>query len=171
MKKLCGYSLAELLITLSILSITASITIPALKQLLEGQRKTQALNQMLGTLGYTRSAAVFSGLNTSLCAGQADCTGSPTWAKRLIIFHDVNANGRLEPDELVLREETLPDDYNWHWASFRKLPHVILEADGTSRAANGTLTLCKAGQPQRQIVINLAGRVRYQSPTTKATCN
>ncbi|MEA1606733.1 GspH/FimT family pseudopilin [Pseudomonas spirodelae] len=171
MKKTCGYSLAELLITISLLSITASITIPPLSQLLESQRQTHTLNQMLGALSYTRSAAVFSRLNTSLCAGQTDCNGSPAWAQHLIIFHDINANGRREPDELILREEPLLDGYNWYWASFRKLSHVIFEADGTSRAANGTLTLCKAGQPQRQIVINVVGRIRHQSPAANATCD
>jgi type IV fimbrial biogenesis protein FimT len=171
MKKPCGYGLVELLIALTILAITASIAIPTLEQLLENQRKTQTLNQMIGALGYTRSAAVFSRMNTSLCAGQADCSGSPAWAQRLIIFHDINANGRREPDEFMLREETLSDGYNWYWASFRKLSHITFEADGTSRAANGTLTLCKAGQPKRQIVINLAGRIRHQAPTARATCN
>lgn len=170
MKEPCGYSLAELLIALSILTIVAHIAAPALSQTLEAQRNTDALNQMLGALGYSRSNAVFARRNTVLCAGNGDCNDSPLWSHHITIFHDSNANGRREPHETLLRQDDLPEGYSWHWASFRKLPHAIFEADGSTRAANGTLTLCKAGQPRKQIVINLVGHIRHQLPAAGAMC-
>ncbi|WP_447589244.1 GspH/FimT family pseudopilin [Aquipseudomonas campi] len=170
MKKPWGHTLAELLIVLSILAIAASTAIPALSQTLEDHKRTAALNQMLGALDYSRSAAVFAHHNTVLCAGASNCNGSPVWSGHLTIFHDLNGNGRRDAYEPVLRQEILPEGYSWHWSSFRRLPHAIFEADGTSQASNGTLTLCKNGQPQKQIIINLVGRIRHQSPATEATC-
>lgn len=171
MNRSYGHTFAELLIVLCLLTIMANIATPVLSRILEAQQRTTALNQMLGALVYSRSSAVFGRRSTVLCAGTGDCNGSTIWAQQLTIFHDLNANGRRDVGETLLRQELLPKEYSWHWASFRKLPHAIFEADGSTRAANGTLTLCKGEQPQKQIVINLVGRIRYQQPAPGATCH
>ena len=44
------------------------------------------------------------------------------------------------------------------------------EPDGTTRAQNGTFTLCKDGKPLHQVVVSLSGRVRSQLPTSQASC-
>lgn len=171
MKNLSGFSLAELLITLTILSIVIGMALPALGEQLERQRKVQALNQMLGALGYTRSMAAFNHRPAVLCAGSDDCLSTTKWNHDLLIFHDGNGNARRDNDEPLLRHELLPDGYSWQWASFRKLHHIVFQPNGTAQAANGTLTLCRKGQPQYQIVINIAGRIRSQSPGTGSQCS
>ena len=170
MKKLYGYSLAELLIVVTILSIVIGIAVPALGQQLENQRKVEALNQMLGVLGYTRSTAAFNHRPAVLCAGIEDCIGTTRWSSDLLIFHDSNGNARRDANEPPLRHEKLPEGYSWHWASFRKLDYIVFQSNGTARAANGTLTLCREGQAQYQVIINIAGRIRHQLPAANSQC-
>lgn len=169
-KKSYGLSLAELLIVLSVLSIAASLAGPALDRQVENQRRVQTLNQMLGILGYTRSSAVYERSATILCPGSSDCAGITHWSGDLLIFHDHNGNARRDADEPILRHERLPDGYSWRWSSFRGLDHIVFQPDGTARAANGTLTLCRNGQPQHQVILNVAGRVRHQAPAAGARC-
>lgn len=171
MKNLYGYSLAELLITLTILSIVIGMALPALSQQLEHQRKVQALNQMLGALGYTRGMAAFGHRPAILCAGSDDCLSTTKWTRDLLIFHDSNGNARRDASEPLVRHELLPEGYSWQWASFRKLDYIVFQPNGTAQAANGTLTLCRQGQPQYQVVINIAGRIRYQRPGAGSQCS
>lgn len=170
-KKLCGYSLAELLIALSIITLVSAIALPSMGQMIRDSENTKNLNQMLGAIGFARSTAVFSGGGTILCTGSAECSTTALWTGGLIVFHDLNGNGQVEPGEPALRNELILSGYSWHWKSFRKLPHIIYEPDGTSRASNGTLTLCFEGQPQRQIIVSLSGRVRHQNPDGGASCS
>jgi len=170
MKMPKGQSLAELLVAMAIILIIASISLPPLGAALRRTEDTQALNQMLGLIAFTRSSAVFAQHTTLLCAGQSSCSASADWSGNLLALHDYNDNGLADKDEPLLRLEPLPEQYTWHWRSFRKLAHMPYQPDGTSKAANGRLTLCRSGQPVEQIVISLAGRVRHQPPDAKAKC-
>lgn len=170
MKKNHGQSLAELLIGLSILAILLSIAAPALSSMIESNEATHAVNQMTGAINQARSSAVFEHQTTILCAGKNDCARTTTWSDSLLIFHDRNSNNRLDNGEHALRHEQLPDGYSWQWSSFRKLTHIIYEQNGTTLAANGTLTLCKNGRPLRQIVISLSGRARQKPAGPDKTC-
>lgn len=170
MNKQCGQNLAEILIALSILSFTTAIAAPAMEQVIRSNERTHALNQMLAALGYARSEAVFGRHETLLCAGSNSCLNTPNWNHELLVFHDINANTQRDQGEKLLRREQVPKGYSWHWSSFRKLDHIVFQADGTARAANGTLTLCWEGQPQYQVIINVAGRARHQNPSANAQC-
>lgn len=170
MKMSKGQSLAEILVAMSIVLVITCISIPSIGDALLRTKDTQALNQMLGLIAFTRSSAVFAHHTTLLCSGVEACSSSSTWTGNLLALHDYNGNGQIDADEPLLRREQLPDGYTWHWRSFRKLTHMPYEPDGTSKAANGRLTLCRSGQPVEQIVISLSGRTRHQSPDGKAKC-
>ena len=171
MTKPQGHTLVELLVSLAILAILLSTAAPALSSMAESNKTTSAVNQMLGAIQYTRSSAVISHQQAILCPGQTACTNTSDWSDSVLIFQDRNGNERLDQDEPQLRHERLPDGYAWNWSSFRKLPHIIYQQDGTTQAANGTLTLCKKGKPLQQIVISLAGRVRQQTASSSALCH
>lgn len=146
------------------------MAVPAFNVMLEGNQRTQATNQLLSALHFARSTAVYERRVVTLCSGMATCTGKSAWNDALLIFHDRNASGQLDPKESLLRVEPLPEHYTWHWASFRQDGFVQFEGNGTTRAQNGTFTLCREQVPQRQIVISLSGRVRTQAPGNKAKC-
>lgn len=171
MIKIKGHSLAELLVAMAIVGILLSTASPALSKMAEVGKTTYAINQMLGALQHTRSSAAFTHQNTTLCPGELDCLDTANWGNSLLIFQDRNSNKLRDSDEPLLRQEQLPDDYTWHWSSFRKLTHIIYQPDGTTLAANGTLTLCKKGKAVQQIVLSLSGRVRQQAPRANAPCH
>ncbi len=166
-----GHSLAELLVAVAVLSILISTATPAMTGMAQRNKTTYTVNQMLGAIQYARSSAVFARQNTILCPGQISCLETTDWGDSFLIFQDLNGNNRVDDNEHPLRHEQLSDGYSWHWSSFRKLPHIIYQRDGTTRAANGTLTLCKEGVPLQQIVISLSGRIREQALRPSATCN
>lgn len=166
----CGFSLVECLCTLIIVSIIAMIALPPLNTMLENSNRTQVTNQLLATLHFARSTAVYQRGVVTVCPGVTQCTGERVWNASLMVFHDTNRNGQLDMGEQVIRLESLLDDYSWRWASFRQGTFIQFEANGTTLAHNGTFTLCKEQQPQRQVVISLSGRARTQAPAGTARC-
>lgn len=170
MKTMHAFSLLELLICLSISSIILSVATPSLQEVIQNNQKTQTVNQLLGALQFARGSAIFGRSTIGVCAGADVCSDTLTWRNHLLVFADANQNGQLDFDEELLRTDNLPDDLAWHWSNFRDRNYLQFEQDGTTRALNGTLTLCRDGQPLKQIVINLAGRLRTQAPPVNAQC-
>lgn len=167
MKDNQGMSLVELMVVLTILSIVLTLATPSLANIVQSNNETAAINQMLGTIDHARSTAVFSRRLMLLCSG--DCS-SRVWKGRLEIFHDANRNGRRDAGEHLDHTAELPDELHWHWNSFRHLSYLAYEQDGTTRASNGTMTLCRGGKPLRQVVISLGGRVKQRAPIASARC-
>ena len=163
-----GRSLIELISISFILSIVAMIALPNLQDLSNKNARTQTVNQMMSLLHHGRSSAVFSRRIVSLCHGAKSCSGSTRWDNSLLIFVDKNANGQRDAEDELLLHADIADQFSWHWN--RTKGYVQFEADGTTRAMNGTLTLCRRGIPEHQVVISLAGRIRSQQPGRTARC-
>jgi type IV fimbrial biogenesis protein FimT len=167
-EKCYGRSLAELIYVISIFSIITTIGLPNLLEVRERNTRTQTINQMTSALQYARSNAVFNRTIVSICSGVSSCSGSKNWQNAILIFIDRNADGQLSNDDELLLQANITDEFSWNWN--RTKGHIQFEPDGTTRALNGTLTLCRKGTPEHQIVIALAGRTRSQRPAREAKC-
>ncbi len=94
-----GLSLVEILVTLSIIALLASVAAPNLQSLME-KNKVHALNdEFANSLYRVRSEAAKRGYPVSLCASNAAKTACDTAAADFtngwIIFTDYDANGSL----------------------------------------------------------------------------
>ncbi|MBH3340062.1 GspH/FimT family pseudopilin [Pseudomonas mendocina] len=163
-----GRTLIELISALAILSILITTALPNLQNLLENNARAQAVNQMLAALHHARSDAVFSHSIVTLCAGQSECSGSQQWRGDIMVFRNQDANGQMDAGDELIHQARIAPEFSWKWN--RANGHIQFKPDGATRALNGTLTLCKDGVAQHQIVVNLAGRVRTQSPRRGASC-
>lgn len=170
MKAMRGQTLLELMACLLIAGILLGIAAPSFSEMLRKNRQTQAVNQLLGELNHARASAVLERTTIGICSGSSACDGSRTWSRNLLVFEDSNRNGRFETGERLIRQIRLPDDVTWRWSRFGQQAHLHFEANGTTRAANGTLTLCMNNQPQHQLVISLSGRIRSLRIGEITTC-
>lgn len=80
MKKHSGFTLVELMVTISILAILLGIGVPSFRATIEGNRITTVANDMVAALQFARSEAVKRGANVTLCSSsdQRSCSGA--WA-------------------------------------------------------------------------------------------
>lgn len=167
-RKIYGRTLIETMSALAILSILLTIALPNLQDMRDNNERTQAVNQMISVIHHARSSAVFGRTVVSVCPGKSNCTGDKHWHTRLLIFRDGNANGYLDLDDDLLHQVKIADEFHWQWN--RNKGHLQFEADGSTRALNGTLTLCKGAIPLQQVVISLSGRTRTQPPKKGTSC-
>lgn len=171
MERMHGQTLVELMVCLLIGGIVLTTAIPAFTSTSQRNQQTQAVNQLLGALHYARGSAVMGRKTIALCSGGTVCGPETTWQNQLLIFDDRNLNGQLDSSEYLLQQLPLPEGYSWSWSNFRNRPYLQFEADGTTRALNGTFTLCHNSKPTRQVVLNVTGRARTQKAANSAHCS
>lgn len=166
--KIYGRTLIEMMCALAVVALLLTTALPNLQSLIESNQRIQTNNQMVATLLHARSRAVFTRQIITLCGGQHDCSGTRQWQGSLLVFIDKNANGKIDPDDEILYQSEIKEDFSWHWN--RTNGYIQFEADGSTRALNGTLTLCKDSVPQNHIVISLSGRTRTEPAKADARC-
>jgi type IV fimbrial biogenesis protein FimT len=107
-----GYSLVELIVTMTIVAIVIGIAVPSYKYVTNSNRVSAEVNLLLGDLQYARSEAVKEGSTVSVCQSNNAQTATPTcspnganWATGWIVFSDLNADGALNTGDQLLRAQ------------------------------------------------------------------
>lgn len=165
-----GISLIELIFTLAIAGILASISIPALGSLTRGAQSRTAGESLVASLNLARMSAVNRQRDVVVCpsANQADCDDDIHWQSGWIVFVDANGDGQHDAGESVL--ETVQARSGIAIAATQGRKHITYHADGTAPGTNLTLTLCDAHTTNAStIVVNNAGRVRGGTATAEQT--
>ncbi|GAB2191842.1 GspH/FimT family pseudopilin [Sessilibacter sp. MAH2] len=160
-----GFSIIELLITLSIASILVAFSIPALNTIYQKNKSATEINRYLSLITFARQTAVANGKYVSVCAlDEFDICGQD-WSNGVVIFSDDNVNGALDNNEDVYRifERdsntgffTLNASLNSNYINFDPL--------GTSFRKNisGNLVYCSkvnSTENSRALIFSRSGRV------------
>lgn len=88
MKRQSGFTLVELLITLAIAGLLASIAFPNFKITIQNGRLTTQANDLLGAFVYAHSMAVTANNNVVVCSSNSDqtaCSSTAAWADGWLI--------------------------------------------------------------------------------------
>lgn len=157
-----GFSLLELLIVISLLSILMGIAAPALSSFIKNDRLVAQINTLAGHLAHARSAAVTRHQSTILCASddQATCS-SNDWADGWIVFVDVNNDADLTvADEILSQYEGLPGNVTLSSSMGSK---VIYDGRGFATNTFGSFALCddRGDEHMKSISIQRTGRVHH----------
>ena len=168
MHKQRGFTLLELLVTLSLTALLATLSAPVFSDLAMKARLDTATDQLHRAIRHTRNAAVARSTPVVIRAK------SNGWERGWTIFVDGNADGRYQSGEYRLRTANpLPTSITVTAnAGIGEALHY--QADGGTRRPSGslqmgTLHLCQHGadgtiQDSRSIIINTSGRPRIERP-------
>jgi type IV fimbrial biogenesis protein FimT len=165
-----GFTLIELMVTVSILAIVSMIAVPSFRDMLRNGQLTTVTNEFVGALTYARSEAVKRGRRVTICKSDAPeaanpvCATSndPTWQKGWLIFVDGSTSGtfdgtdiRLKVGQLSSSNMVITED-----STFDK--YVSYLPSGLSKGrqlSSGKIDIALEGQT-RSININVTGRIR-----------
>jgi len=101
-----GYTMMELLMSLTIAAILAAIAIPGFKYVTSSNRIATEVNGLLGDMLFARSEAVKEGQTVTLCASidGLNCSGAGTdWQGGWMVFLDTNGDGVRQNSEAIIR--------------------------------------------------------------------
>jgi type IV fimbrial biogenesis protein FimT len=91
-KRLAGFTLVELLITVSIVAILATVAVPSYRYVTNSNRVAAEVNGLLGDLQFARSQAIKEGIPVIICVSSdgSNCTGETDWKNGWIIQSTTN---------------------------------------------------------------------------------
>lgn len=180
-----GYTLIELMVAASVAGTLAALAVPSFSRLVQDNRRTTVVNELLSTVMLARSEAIKRRQGVVVCG-----------------IHDANRNGRLDDDERGCAGQDWSDgwmaapwrdsDGDGHVDAGELPPHplkqvvnaqpgiriaasafsaaptpagvVILRTFGQA-SANGTLTVCdpRGAAHARAVIVSPNGRSRISS--------
>ena len=94
-----GFTLIELMVTIAIVGVFASIALPSFSSLIESNRISTATNELVSNLLFARSEALKRRNNVTICPSvtqhldNASCAASSDFSTGWIVFLDCDANG------------------------------------------------------------------------------
>jgi type IV fimbrial biogenesis protein FimT len=93
-RRLAGYTLGELLITMSIVGILASVAVPGMQNVVLNNRRVSVSNDMAYSIQLARSEAITRNQRVIVCASEngSTCASASDWTDGWIAFNDANGD-------------------------------------------------------------------------------
>lgn len=172
MKKSLGFTLVELLVTMSILATLVTLAAPSVAGLVQSGNVASAVNTFLGDIRFTRSEAIRRGAPVIVCRSNApeaatpQCATDPAdtgpgWTTGWIVFEDRNSDATFSSgtDRLLRIQAPLGgvDKIISASNSFEFTPLGRQKWNGTNIKFGGAAI---AAPRQRVVCIAVTGRAR-----------
>ena len=170
-----GLTLPELLITIAVLSILSSISLPNLTSYLQKNAAQSDINLIKKLIYHAKSKAIDSGQYVTICVldSKDKCNKTADWSGTVTTFLDPNRNGTIDNGETVSHvAQAGKYASSIQWRSFNRRGYLQFSPLGLSTSSNGTFTYCpKSDNTAYQLVLNRQGRLKIRDKAhTKARC-
>lgn len=157
-----GFTLTELVVTLAILGIIASISVPSFAALHQNIKSETTVRNWVQFLNYGRSAATSNQSVITVCAiDENSCTNE--FKNEWVMFTDNNKNKTIDSDEIIIRQFSPTDSLAIKiYPSNRTFFRFYDQPTGIYSGLMSSVSLCPTGQVDQHaahIKINIMGRI------------
>ena len=166
--KECGFTLIELIVTITILAIIVSIALPSYHSFMERQEHSQMLALIRNSSNLAKNLAVTHHQQIVICTSEnlSTCSNNQ-WNKGMLIFTDQNNNKTLDPNEMIHQKLKTNLKYgNLKWDGGVANPNTLtfMGDTGLPRGSQGSFHYCslKTAQNNTRYVVNQMGHVRAE---------
>lgn len=174
MRKAAGFTLIELIVTLTVAGILVSIAIPDFKTTIDNNRQISELNTLLSGMVYARSEAVKRNVDVVICSTSDQKTCSGTWSNGWLVYYTptgtYDAPGTTNPtnplpaptsSEIIREYPALGGGNSLKSDSNAVNNTVVFQPSGLTLLANDSqFTLCdsRGSQYGRVLMVSVTGR-------------
>ncbi len=163
-----GFTLPELLVTLTVVSILSIGATSGMTSFIQENRMVAEINRFVTVLQLARNESVKQARRIVLCpsADGENCGSSREWNSGWILFQSDDRE-RDADEPLIQRGSSLQTGIELHASNHRK--RIVYQQDGSSGGSNSSFTFCDSlGKAKpRVICLSNTGRPRL----TRTRCN
>lgn len=159
-----GFSLIELLVSMSILAILSSIAVPNLQKYIHKSQLDTTRYSLRSVLSLARQTAISTGYDTYICElKKNDCNPkrpfNANWSNGWIAFIDINNNQELDLNDDIIQMQQQKKDIA---IIFNQRGRLRFRSNGSARSAG--FYLCNHTHANH-ILILYSGRTRSKTLT------
>lgn len=163
-----GFTLVELLITVSIVAVLASLAVPSFRTMLVKRSVQAAGDALVSDMRFARSEAIKRSTRTVICRstnGVACSAVVGSWSEGWIVFVDRNADDVVDADDDLVRvQQKLPNIASIQYDTTPSDTRQIFkyEPTGWAKAADQTFNITPTGSvpagTTRLVCVSVTGR-------------
>lgn len=162
-----GITLFELVITMTIIAIIASLAIPSFHNMMARQESQKTIHLLRHIIQYSKTQALINRSRVIICSSKdgMQCHNHE-WAKGILVINDKNENNQVDANETIYTYQTLHLKYGtlvWRGALNRN--NVFFNAQqGLPNGSNGSFYYCNpTTQQHHRIVLSKMGHSRVET--------
>lgn len=173
MRRNAGFTLIELVTTMSVMAILAGIAAPSFAGFIERQRTSAAITSLMTHMSLARIAAISRNQRAVLCPTPdgVDCEPGTDWSQGWMLFLDEDGNRKPDSNDETMRIDLEPTSRHLRVISTSGRQQLRYLPDGRSAGTNLTVSICnKSGELLGQVIVNNMGRPRSERPKVSTPC-
>jgi type IV fimbrial biogenesis protein FimT len=134
-----GFTLTELLVTMTIVAIVLVVGIPSYRYITNANRMAAEMNSLVGDLMYARAEAIKEGQPVAVCVSTngLTCSGASTWQCGWIVFPDPGGNGANDVPASILHVQQTFTSTDTFTGAVNPVPAFIFNREGFAQADGG----------------------------------
>lgn len=163
-----GFTLIELMVTVAILAILATVAAPSFNEAILSNKLASYANNFVASATLARSEAIKRNAMVRMCPspnGTSCGATSGGWQQGWIVFHDTNGDGSVDTGETVIQyQQAISSGYQLTGDAY-SLAFQSVGADSTP----ASLVLCRSspvGSQERIITLIATGRTSVRTERT-----
>ncbi|SHG20394.1 type IV fimbrial biogenesis protein FimT [Microbulbifer donghaiensis] len=160
--RVSGYTLIELMLTITILAIVAAVATPPMADFISRYQTETAGRQLFELINFSRGKAYSHGQVYTLCPSADGQSCSSDWSSGALLFVDSNGDGQRAAAEKIERiMPKMATGATLEWRSFNSKKYLQFRPNGLTLSQNGNFAYCPPSQQAEKgwiIVINATGR-------------
>ena len=165
-----GFTLIELMVTLSVAIIILSVGVPNYRGFVQDSLLIAQSNSFHSAIALTKSEAIKRSSRVTLCPSSngTSCTGGTAWSNGWIVFTNPNGNNVVDAgDEILQVGAALSGGSTLSGGKTR----ITFTSNGFSMGSNDTFSLCdsRGATYSKVLVLNNQGRIHAETGT--GTCS
>lgn len=175
MRAQTGFTLIEMMVTISIAGILAAVAVPSFQNIMTANRLVTQSNDLIADLALARSEAAKTGGRVTVCVSSdgLSCTGGTNWAAGRIVFTDSPTYGTVDgsgatADTILRKSAALSGSNTLASTGFTYVQFLGTGLSNLTGTTN-TFTLCHSGFKSQVVRISVTGRA-YLDTAASSTC-